>query len=186
MLPNARVEQLLEEMLESGRTPEEVATGSPELLEMLRERWNHLRRIEAHLDTLFPRTKEGLNAPPQSACDTASSLAEIPGYHITEILGRGGMGIVYRGIHRNLDRAVAIKMLLANRYATSHERSLLAREAQAIAALRHPNIVQVYDVGEVDGCPYFTMEYIDGGTLAQRIAGAPMPVVDAAETIVNL
>jgi serine/threonine-protein kinase len=190
MSRDARVERLLEEMLNSGLTPEEVAGNSPDLLEEVRERWNHLRRIEAQLQTLFPPSEEVPSEvpppPPPPPPVGEVRLADIPGYEVTEILGRGGMGIVYRGIHRKLDRAVAIKMLLASRHATSRERAMLAREAQAIAGLRHPNIVQVFDVGEADGCPYFTMEDMDGGTLAQKLAGAPMSVPDAAATIVTL
>jgi serine/threonine-protein kinase len=185
MLPHGRVEQLLEEILISGRTPEDVAADAPELLEELRERWEHLRRIEAQLQTLFPPSDQVPTVQPAEP-GGAQPLANIPGYDITEVLGRGGMGIVYRGIHRKLERAVAIKMLLADRYATPRESVSLSREAQAIAALRHPNIVQVHDVGEVDGCPYFTMEYVDGGTLAQKLAGAPMPAAAAAEMIVTL
>src|SRR6188768_160103 len=108
MLPDSRVEQLLEEML-SGRTLEEVAADAPELgeelREELRERWNHLRRIEAQLQTLFPPSEEVPSAVPPNS-QGAAGFVEIPGYDVTGILGRGGMGIVYRGVHRKLRRTV--------------------------------------------------------------------------------
>src|SRR4051812_23714730 len=112
MLPQGRVEELLEEML-SGRTLGEVTADAPELREEVRERWNHLRRIEAQLQTLFPPSDQLPSAvPPVSQGSPA--LIEISGYDVTGILGRGGMGIVYHGNHRKLQRTVAIKMLLAH------------------------------------------------------------------------
>ena len=91
------------------------------------------------------------------------------------MLGRGGMGVVYRAWHLRLNRPVALKMLLAGAYARPEERERFRREAEAGRGLRHPNIVQVYDVGDVDGRPYFTMEFVEGGSLAQKLAGVPQP-----------
>ena len=87
------------------------------------------------------------------------------------VLGRGGMGVVYKARHLRLNRPVALKMLLAGAYAGPAERERFLREAEAVAGLRHPNIVQVYDVGDLDGRPYFTMEFVEGGSLAQKLAG---------------
>ena len=84
------------------------------------------------------------------------------------MLGRGGMGVVYRARHLRLNRLVALKMLLAGAYAGPAERERFQREAEAVAGLRHPNIVQVHDVGDADGRPYFTMEFVEGGSLAQQ------------------
>src|SRR6185295_11360262 len=89
--------------------------------------------------------------------------------------GRGGHGIVYRVRHLKLKRIAALKMLLAGEFASPAELARFAREAEAIAALQHPNIVQIYDVGEVDGRAYFTMEFVGGGTLAQKLSGVPQP-----------
>jgi Protein kinase domain len=102
-------------------------------------------------------------------------LPRIPGYEVQGLLGHGGMGVVYKAWHRRLGRPVALKMLRAGAYARPEERERFLREAEAVAGLRHANIVQVYDAGEVDGRPYFTLELIEGGSLAQKIAGAPQP-----------
>ena len=77
-------------------------------------------------------------------------------------------------------------MLLAGAYAPPHERARFQREAEAVAGLRHPNIVQVYDVGDFDGRPYFTMEYVEGGSLAHQLAGAPQPARQAAQLVATL
>ena len=102
------------------------------------------------------------------------------------MLGRGGMGVVYKAVHLRLNRTVALKMLLAGAFATRAERRRFAREAEAVARLQHPNIVQVYDVGELDGRPYFTMEFVEGGSLAERLAGTPRPAREAAELVATL
>ena len=87
------------------------------------------------------------------------------------LLGRGGMGVVFRARHLRLNRPVALKMMLAGAYAGPRERERFQREAEAVAGLRHPNVVQVYDVGDADGRPYFTMEFVEGGSLAQKLTG---------------
>jgi serine/threonine-protein kinase len=96
------------------------------------------------------------------------------------------MGVVYRARHLRLNRPVALKMLLAGAYAEPAERERLQREAQAVAALGHPNIVQVHDVGDVEGRPYFTMELVEGGDLAEQIRGVPQPARQAAALVATL
>ena len=90
------------------------------------------------------------------------------------------MGVVYRARHLRLNRFVALKMLLAGAFARPEERDRFLREAQALAALGHPNVVQVHEFGELDGLPYFTMEYVEGGSLTQKLAGTPLPASEAA------
>ena len=102
------------------------------------------------------------------------------------MLGRGGMGVVYKARHLRLNRIVALKMLQAGAYAGSHERARFQREAEVVASLRHPNIVQVYDVGEHEGCPFFTMELLEGGSLAQAVSGTPQPARQAAALLITL
>jgi serine/threonine-protein kinase len=96
------------------------------------------------------------------------------------------MGIVYKARHLKLNRIVAIKMMLAGGYARPRELERFKREAEAVAALRHPNIVQIYDAGEHDGFPYFTMEFMEGGSLADVLAGNPQPAGKAAEIAIIL
>ena len=86
------------------------------------------------------------------------------------------MGVVYMARHLLLNRPVAVKMLLNGAHASPKSRERFLREAEAVASLRHPNIVQVHDMGDQGGLPYFTMEFVEGGNLAQRSGGhAPAP-----------
>jgi serine/threonine-protein kinase len=96
------------------------------------------------------------------------------------------VGVVYRARHLQLDRAVALKMLIAGPYARPEERERFLREAQALAALGHPNIVQVYDFGELGGLPYFAMEYVEGGSLTQKLTGTPLPGSEATALTATL
>src|SRR5438093_9892697 len=181
MTDDPRVQRLLDELNDSNATPEEVCTSCPELLSVVRNRWRRMRRLQADLDALFPST----NIPTPQAAEWIA-LPQIPGYEAEWVLGRGGMGIVFRARHLRLKRTVAVKMLLAGAYAGPRERERFQREAEAVAALRHPNIVQVHDVGEHEGRPYFTMEFIEGGSLARKLAGHPQPARAAAELAATL
>lgn len=180
MTNDPRVPQLLDELLASNATPEAVCKSCPELLPEVHKRWRRIRRLCADLDTLFPSHNE--KAPPTEGID----LPRIPGYEVEGVLGRGGMGIVFRARHLRLNRPVALKMVIGGTYAESRERARFQRETEAAAGLRHPNIVQVYDVGEVDGQPYFTMEFIAGPTLAQKLAATPQQVQQAARLVTTL
>ena len=106
-------------------------------------------------------------SPERRSLARGADLPRIPGYEVEALLGRGGMGIVYKARHLRLNRFVALKMLITGAYAGPHERARFQREAEAVASLRHANIVQVYDVGDHEGWPYFTMELLEGGSLAQ-------------------
>ena len=180
MINDPRVQQLIEELLASDATPEAVCASNPELLAIVRKQWQRLRRLRVDLDSLFPTREEGPSAP------GPPDLPKVPGYEIDAVLGRGGMGIVFRAQHTRLGRAVALKMMLAGALAGPREKARFQREAEAAAGLRHPNVVQIYDVGDAGGQQYFTMEFVDGGSLAQKLAGAPMPARQAAELVVTL
>jgi tetratricopeptide (TPR) repeat protein/tRNA A-37 threonylcarbamoyl transferase component Bud32 len=183
-----RVQQLLDEIFDSGRTPEEACGDCPELLPEVRRRWEQMCAVEAELDALFPTPGPDREANTSSypSRHGGADLPRIPGYDVEALLGRGGMGVVYKARHRRLNRLVALKMLIAGAYAGPHERARFQREAEAVAGLRHPNIVHVYDVGDHDGWPYFTMELLEGGNLAQALAGTPQPALKAAALLATL
>jgi serine/threonine-protein kinase len=186
MMDDRRVQQLLDEILDSDRTLEEVCADCPELLAEVRKRWQQMRMVEAELDALFPTPAPDSPADVPTLWHPVPDLPQIPGYEVEAILGRGGMGVVYKARHLRLNRPVALKMLLAGAYAGPTERERFLREAEAVAGLRHANIVQVFDVGDHDGRPYFTMEYIEGGSLAQKLLGTPQPAQQAAALLATL
>jgi eukaryotic-like serine/threonine-protein kinase len=117
---------------------------------------------------------------------TAAPPVAIAGYEILEELGRGGMGVVYKARQAGMQRLVAIKTIVGEQAADREHSQRLLAEARAVAHLHHPNIVQVHDVGEHAGQPFFSLEYVDGGNLAQRINGQPQPTRQAAALLESL
>ena len=179
------LQHLLEVILDTGKSPEEVCQGDPELLAQVRARLQYVRLLEAKLDVLLP-SSSGQDAGTAVPRPWTAQPPHLSGYEVQDELGRGGMGVVYRAWDQRLHRPVAIKMLLAGDFARPDERERFEREAEAAAGLRHANIVQVYQVGDHDGRPYFTMEFIEGGSLAERLAGAPLAAGAAAALIATL
>jgi serine/threonine protein kinase/WD40 repeat protein len=110
----------------------------------------------------------------------------VPGYDIEAELGRGGMGVVYKARHRALNRVVALKMFSSARHGGPREMSRFRSEAEVVAQLQHPHIVQIYEVGELDGQPFFSMEFISGGSLERLAAGTPQPAREAAQLVETL
>src|SRR5262249_4562970 len=106
--------------------------------------------------------------------------ATLPGYEILGELGRGGMGVVYQARQTSPDRFVALKMILAGAHAGPAQLARFQLEAAAAPRLQHPNIAQVYEIGEHDGCPYYTLEYIDGRCLRDVISDYEQPARAAA------
>jgi serine/threonine protein kinase len=107
----------------------------------------------------------------------------VPGYEIDALLGRGGMGVVYKALHLTLKRTVALKMVLAGGHASANELARFRIEAEAVARLQHPNIVQIHEVGQADGHPYCALEFVEGGNLAKKITGKPLPPRVAAQLV---
>ena len=101
-------------------------------------------------------------------------------------LGRGGMGVVYKARQIKANRVVALKMLLSGAHANKDELSRFQREAEAVAQLQHPNIVQMYDIGEHAGLPFFSMEFVDGGGLHKRLTHAVLSPLEAGALVETL
>ena len=95
----------------------------------------------------------------------------VEGYELLGELGRGGMGVVYKARQLRLDRLVALKVILAGEHAGAEHLARFRREGELLARIQHPNIIQIYEVGEQDGRPFFALEYVDGQSLAQKILG---------------
>ncbi len=158
-------------------------------------------------------TREPLDPPPTSGADPYATLphssdpdatrdfvGSLPGvtpamcmgwptiddYEILAELGRGGMGVVYKARQISLNRIVAIKRVLSGSNIGWEELNRFRGEAEAVAQLQHPNIVQVYEIGESGGSPYFSLEFVDGGSLEKQFAATPQPPADAARTIAIL
>lgn len=179
------VEAAFESMLELGQDATNLASHHPELYAEVLRRLSQLRAVEADVELLFPKPLRPDVRRASSTLDS-SKMPSIDGYAVEGILGRGGMGVVYKAHHEKLKRPVAIKMLLAGSHASAQEISRFQREAEAVARLQHPNIVQIFDIGEVDGIPYYTMEFVEGGTLAERIRTTPLPIRDITLLMVTL
>src|SRR5258708_793465 len=184
MADDNRILELVEEALYSERTPEDVCADSPELLADVRAGLDECRRGDLPFEGLFPSTPAPRILRPPS--QPGAPLPEIPGFEVLAILCRGGPRTAHPGRHLKLKRMAALKMLLTGQYASPAELARFMREAEAIAALQHPNIVQIYDIGEVDGRPYFTMEFVGGGSLAQKLGGVPQPAQYSASVTENL
>jgi serine/threonine protein kinase len=116
----------------------------------------------------------------------AAALPQILGYTILDVLGRGGMGVVYKARDIRRKRLVALKMLLVGSHAGQRDLARFRTEAEAISRLKHPNIVQLYEVGQAAGHPYFSLELVDGGSLAEQLDGTPWPARKAARLVRKL
>jgi serine/threonine protein kinase len=149
------------------------------------QRLKMARRLLASfpVDPAATPTIASAHGKPSTAATIDFEIPSVPGYEIIEILGRGGMGIVFKARHLALQRIVALKMFQNWAGAGEKELSRFRAEANVIARLQHPNIVQIYDVGDVAGRPYFVLEYVDGGNLAQHLNGTPQSIRLASQFV---
>ncbi len=131
------------------------------------------------------------SGPPREEAATITEQAlrqarQVSGYEIVRELGRGGMGVVYLARQTRLNRLVALKMILAGGLAPRDQPGRFRTEAEAVARLQHPNIVQVFEIGEHDSKPFFSLEFCAGGSLDRKLNGTPLPPLQAAQLVETL
>jgi tetratricopeptide (TPR) repeat protein/tRNA A-37 threonylcarbamoyl transferase component Bud32 len=133
----------------------------------------------------FNATIDSIASMPATSKASVSAAVrpQVEGFSIQSELGRGGMGVVYKARQTKLNRTVALKMVLAGAHAGAEQLARFHAEAEAVAHLQHPHIVQIYEVGEHGGLPFFSLEFVDGGCLADRIGGKPQPVDETAHQV---
>src|SRR5262245_31105179 len=156
-------------------TPEEVVRRHPDLAAELMAFFADQHGLSTVLSPLR-----------QLAVATAPLPTRLGEYRILRPVGRGGMGVVYEAVQEPLGRRVALKVLPVLSRSDPTLRERFRREAQATARLHHPNIVQIFEVGEHDGQPFLALEFIDGPSLAERLREGPQPPRQAAALLETL
>ncbi len=138
------------------------------------------RRKRLHVLLELPGTSIGRNA------ESGAVPPLFPDHEILGELGRGGMGVVYKAREKALDRVVALKTIAEGRHSTPDQRERFRSEAHAIARLRHPNIIAIHAIGAHQDCPYLSLEFAEGGSLAERLAAKPMAPLQSAVMVETL
>ena len=163
---------------------ESICAEHPDLSQELRRLWGTLLVT----DTAGAIADEGPARDSDTSRWKSLTLPTIIGdYELTEELGRGGMGVVFRARQISLDREVAIKMILRGRLASEADLQRFLAEASATARLQHPNIVPVYEAGDIEGRPFFSMQLVNGETLAERVINqGPLPQREIAKIVASI
>jgi WD40 repeat protein/tRNA A-37 threonylcarbamoyl transferase component Bud32 len=137
-------------------------------------------------DSTTDNSRQAEATGPHLHAPATAMLPAIPGYEVLEELGHGGMGVVYRARQVKANRVVALKMILAGRHTALEARLRFQIEAEAVARLQHLHVVRLYEVGEQDGQPFFSLEFCPGGSLKRKWAGRPQPPWEAAALLQKL
>jgi serine/threonine-protein kinase len=185
---DAIVVRLLDELTtqtRTGATPdfESIGRRHPDLVDELRVLW-----ATAMVAEDFASVSQALDS-----ADRASSAASSPpsfepqqrvgDYEVLDEIGRGGMGVVFRARQISLGRIVALKMILRGELASASDLTRFRAEAESAARLHHPHVTAVYEIGDHEGQPFFSMQFVEGTTLARRIAEGPLPAREAARLL---
>ncbi|REK18947.1 MAG: hypothetical protein DWQ37_02695 [Planctomycetota bacterium] len=164
--------QSVEAICEADRELHDLLDDDPNLREELGRRFERMRQVDQLIAGV-------VDVP-------LGEVQHVPGYELLDLIGRGGMGVVYRARDLTLNRTVALKFLLAGRFGSPTLVARFRAEAEAIARLSHPGVVKIYEFGQAAGTPFLALEYVAGANLKQRMAGKPMQPRDAAACIANI
>ncbi len=185
---------LLDDLIQRQRGGESVSLEQtiaqhPDLSRELRELWAAVMIADAVAASTLAHERSVNSLPQPSVAAKAARVEQdrlprrLGDFELLAELGRGGMGVVYQARQVALDRMVALKMILRGTNALPADLARFRAEAEAVAKLEHPGIVPVYEVGELEGQPYFSMKFIAGTTLARMLGDGPLPPRQAAEIL---
>ncbi len=163
-----------------------ICDAHPDLASELRQLWGAVLVTDTAGSAMDERIGEDDGQVSAGRWKSLTLPTTIGDYELLDEIGRGGMGVVFRARQISLDREVAVKMILRGRLASADDLHRFLAEASATAKLEHPGIVPVYDVGDFEGRPFFSMQYIAGETLADRVARGPLPQREAARLIASI
>lgn len=192
-----RLLELFEQLMDDSRSnssPDwaKLQTQHPDLIADLRELYATAMIAEdfadlSKLDPIEPGSGSAGSSPFNQIIAGPDGVgSRIGDYELLEEIGRGGMGVVYRARQISLDRIVALKMLLRGSLASESDLARFKAEAEAAGRANHPNIIEIYEIGEYQEQPFFSMRFVDGETLSQRLQNGPIPARDAAEILLPI